>query len=185
MALRAGYYGIKNALLKKLQGLTDALVIKSIGEGLDLSAAGELSNTSIGGVDYSTTEQNTGLKWYDGKDIYCKTFTADCSGNISTSVSLADVNFESLVKAEGVVKITPLTGNVYFDKLDQTHLNNQGNNLDYVYASGLMSITPNSSMLIRIGANLADDRYVTAVTAVVTLYYTKATATANRSTKKK
>lgn len=183
MALRAGYYGIKNALLKKLQGLSDALVIKSIGEGLNLSAAGELSNTSTGGLDYSTTEQNTGLKWYDGKDIYCKTFTADCSGKISTSVSLVDVNFENLVKAEGVVKVTPVTGDVYFDKLDQTHLNNQGNNLDYAYASGLMSITPNSSMLIRIGANMANNQYISAVMAVVTLYYTKATA--SRTTKKK
>jgi hypothetical protein len=28
-----------------------------------------------GGVNYSTTEQNTGLKWIDGKDIYQKSFT--------------------------------------------------------------------------------------------------------------
>lgn len=70
MALRAGYYGIKNALLKKLEGLTNALVIKSIGDGLNLSAAGELSNTSSGGVDYSTTEQDTGLKWIDGRSVY-------------------------------------------------------------------------------------------------------------------
>lgn len=69
MALRAGYYGIKRALLRKLEALTNAVVIKSIGEGLELSAAGELSNTSTGGVDYSTTLIDTGKKWIDGKTI--------------------------------------------------------------------------------------------------------------------
>lgn len=28
-----------------------------------------------GGIDYSTAEQNTGLKWIDGKPIYQKSFT--------------------------------------------------------------------------------------------------------------
>lgn len=85
MALRAGYYGIKNALLKKLEALTNAVVIKSIGEGLDLSAAGELSNTSTGGMDYSTEEQNTGLKWTDGRDIYKK------SGSL-TNITMNELN---------------------------------------------------------------------------------------------
>ena len=72
MALKAGYYGIKKALLEKLESLFDSVVIKSIGDGLDLSAAGELSSTSTGGFDYSTSEVDTGQKWIDGRSIYCR-----------------------------------------------------------------------------------------------------------------
>ena len=47
------------------------------------------------GVDYSTTEQNTGLKWIDGKDIYQKTFSTSNSFTIgvdwtSTGLEIAD-----------------------------------------------------------------------------------------------
>lgn len=43
---------------------------------------------SSGGVDYSTNEQNTGIKWTNGLDIYQKTFTVPLS---STSI-LFDMN---------------------------------------------------------------------------------------------
>ena len=39
-----------------------------------------------GGVNYSTTEQNTGLKWIDGKDIFQKTVTFENLSVISTPV---------------------------------------------------------------------------------------------------
>lgn len=74
MALKAGYYGVKKAMLSAIQStvskFSDALVIKSIGEGLELDSDGELSCTATGGVDYSTTEQDTGLKWVDGRTVY-------------------------------------------------------------------------------------------------------------------
>lgn len=35
---------------------------------------GSTSQGSSGGIDYSTTEQKTGQKWIDGKDIYQKTY---------------------------------------------------------------------------------------------------------------
>jgi hypothetical protein len=41
---------------------------------------------SGGGVDYSTTEQDTGLKWIDGKNIYRRTFTGNL-GNASTQIA--------------------------------------------------------------------------------------------------
>lgn len=62
MALRAGYYGIKNALLKKISALSDALVIKSIGNGLNLSTAGELSSSVVLPNIFSGEEVDTGWK---------------------------------------------------------------------------------------------------------------------------
>ena len=114
MALKAGYYGVKKAMSSAIQSMIsrfgDALVIKSIGDGLELSEddelsseiksigdglelseggelsaeiksigeglalseEGVLSSTSTGGVDYSNTEQNLGIKWTDGKSVYRK-----------------------------------------------------------------------------------------------------------------
>ena len=58
MALRAGYYGIKKSLLSKISQLSNAVIIKSIGSGLTLSEAGELSSDSSGttevDLDFST-----------------------------------------------------------------------------------------------------------------------------------
>lgn len=39
-----------------------------------LTGAGTWARQSSGGVDYSTSEQDTGLKWIDGRAIYQKTF---------------------------------------------------------------------------------------------------------------
>lgn len=107
MALRAGYYGLKNSVKKKLEKLAadmaGAKIIKSFGDGLDLTNAGKLNLTAataskLGGVkvgvgleivngklnvtatgslDYSLEEQNTGVKWIDGKDIFQKTLVFD------------------------------------------------------------------------------------------------------------
>lgn len=86
MALRAGYHGIKGALVgvtkaaaEKLAGLP---AIKTIGDGLTLSDEGVLSSDSTGGIDYKTTEQDTGLKWIDGRSIYQKTWSKDSIDNI-------------------------------------------------------------------------------------------------------
>lgn len=76
MALRAGYYGIKNALLKKLQGLSDALVIKSIGDGLNLSAAGELSSSIVLPNIFSGEEVDTGWK-IGNAPVYAKFLQVD------------------------------------------------------------------------------------------------------------
>lgn len=43
-----------------------------VGEGLSISESGALSVDSQS-LDYSTTEQATGQKWIDGKEIYFKT----------------------------------------------------------------------------------------------------------------
>lgn len=43
MALKAGYKGIKKSVLETLMSLAGSVVIKSVGDGLTLSEAGELS----------------------------------------------------------------------------------------------------------------------------------------------
>ena len=84
MALKAGYYGVKKAILGTINSLAGALVIKSLGDGLELSESGELSCTATGGVDYSTDEQDTGLKWTDGRTVYQKTINFGSLPNAST-----------------------------------------------------------------------------------------------------
>lgn len=100
MALRAGYYGLKNSVKKKLEKLAadmaGAKIIKSFGDGLNLTSTGKLNLTAataskIGGVkvgeglnisdggvlssdgsgyQYSTTKFDTGLKWTNGSTVY-------------------------------------------------------------------------------------------------------------------
>lgn len=90
MALRAGYYGLKNSVKKTLEKLASDLagakIIKSVGDGLSLSDQGALAaNIDSETMEfkdhklaakipsypsYSTTEFNTGKKWIDGKDIF-------------------------------------------------------------------------------------------------------------------
>lgn len=51
-------------------------------------------------IDYSTTEQITGLKWIDGKDIYQKTFTGlsiEVTSTVNWTVSDLNVNGDKLI----------------------------------------------------------------------------------------
>ena len=103
MALRAGYFGLKRKLINKLENMLDistigdglslvsgtlSAAIKSIGDGLTLSAEGVLSSDSTGGINYSTTEQDTGLKWIDERTIYQKTWSKDGIDNIPANGKL-------------------------------------------------------------------------------------------------
>ena len=92
MALKAGYKGIKQVALNALQQFvnkySDSVVIKTIGDGLELTDEGVLNNISSGGgEDFSTTEQDTGIKWIDGSTIYRRVVTG---GLTSTSLTIID-----------------------------------------------------------------------------------------------
>lgn len=112
MALRAGYYGIKKRLIAAIQSFmtdhADDVSIKSIGDGLTLSEAGQLSAGATS-INYSTTEQNTGVKWTDGKDIYQKTYEiattteVDQSGKFLTEIS-DYASFETVISAYAIGK---------------------------------------------------------------------------------
>ena len=72
-----------------------------------LSGAGTWEDVpSGGGVDYSYLEQDTGLKWVDGRTIYQKTFTFSTPANnsyTSLATDLSDsydvINYEAIVEA--------------------------------------------------------------------------------------
>lgn len=102
MALRAGYYGIKKKILEKVNALPG---IKTIGTGLSLSSAGVLSTDGSGVVDYSTTEQDTGIKWIDNKPIYRITISATTPDTVDTTGNIADLpaNWDKILFFDGVV----------------------------------------------------------------------------------
>lgn len=126
MALRSGYYGLKNATVKAVQKLlsdtSGAKIIKTIGNGLKLTSAGTLScdidsdtmefkngklAAKTGGFDFSTDEVNTGQKWIDGKDIFCKVLSNQTlnipGGATYFNISLSDLNIDTPIKADCIV----------------------------------------------------------------------------------
>ena len=56
---------------------------------------------TISDMDYSTSEQDTGCKWIDGKPIYKKTFSFTLANAESTTVNHGISNFGILIKYEG------------------------------------------------------------------------------------
>ena len=99
-----------------------------------------------GGIDYSTTEQNTGLKWIDGKPIYQKTFVTtdtnyiDISGlNIDTFVAI-----DGLSLADGDI-VVPLYDNVtsqyrcYLD-VDRSNMRMRVNMYGWTFESGHITL---------------------------------------------
>lgn len=114
MALKAGYIGIKKSMLGLINSLASAKLIKSFGDGLNLTSAGKLNMTAAtaskiggvkvgdgleiedgvlkctvsGGFDFSTSEFDTGLKWIDGGTIHGKVFHNVNIPNNAFSLSL-------------------------------------------------------------------------------------------------
>lgn len=62
-----------------------------------------INSTATGGVSYSETEQNTGIKWYDNKDIYLKVFTGTISSSPTTIGVTTSLGIDTIIKAEGFV----------------------------------------------------------------------------------
>ena len=58
---------------------------------------------TISDMDYSTTEQDTGCKWIDGKPIYKKTFSFTLANAEATTINHGISNFGLLIKFEGSV----------------------------------------------------------------------------------
>lgn len=70
MALRAGYYGLKNSVKKKLEKLaadtTGMKIIKTIGDGLNLTNAGKLNVTAATASKIGGVKVGEGLSIDDG-----------------------------------------------------------------------------------------------------------------------
>lgn len=108
MALRAGYYGFKNSVKKRLLNFLstheNSVIIDSIGDGLVLDENNELSAESSGGgggIDLSTTEHKVGT--WNGKDLYEKTLTATLSGGSGTkSIDINQSGITEIVHIAGM-----------------------------------------------------------------------------------
>lgn len=63
--------------LTEIQNITedDYVILDSNTDGTRKILASNIGGGSGSGVNYSTTEQDTGLKWIDGKPIYQKTYS--------------------------------------------------------------------------------------------------------------
>lgn len=90
-----------------------ATVTQTVTEGTEIA---DIDGTKIyaptgggggGGINYSTTEQDTGLKWIDNKTIYQRTYDFGQNYNISNSTagsfSLDGIaTFETIIKCWGI-----------------------------------------------------------------------------------
>lgn len=76
-----------------------------------LTGAGTFERPAGGGVDYSLSEQDTGLKWIDGKKIYQKTisFTVAGEGYVSNPTGITGI--DTLIKHEEIGRITDFVVN--------------------------------------------------------------------------
>lgn len=131
MALRAGYVGIKKSMRGLINSLAAAKIIKTIGDGLNLTSAGKLNMTAAtaskiggvkigegleitgqgvlnctvtGGFDYSSDEFDTGQKWIDDRTIYGKAFHVDTPVNNGELMQLAAGDL--IIKIEGAFEFT-------------------------------------------------------------------------------
>lgn len=109
-----------------------------------------------GGIDYSTTEQNTGLKWIDGKDIYQKTFNLTFSSSHFTTVDLTALNVDNVMSIEGGV------------------CDSAGGFIPFGYESAVSVYTASSTTL---GIN--NTYYSSRTSGYATIRYTKTTDTPN------
>ena len=139
MALRSGYYGLKNATKKALETLAGQVsgmkIIKSFGDGLNLTSAGKLNLTaaatnkmggvkvgsrltitdgvlSVDNIEYSTTKFDTGKRWVDGSVIYGiilnndNPTTSGTGSNVkTTSFDITALNVAKILSIEGVVNV--------------------------------------------------------------------------------
>lgn len=117
--------------------------------------------SSGGGIDYSTTEQDTGLKWVNGETIYQKTIYY--AGGVSGTVSFAHgiSNFGIPLYAEGICFDTYQSG--YY--ITMPRIDNNGYNI------GIMAI---DSTNIQYFVPSAFSNRITDV--YVTLRYTKSSS---------
>lgn len=136
MALRSGYYGLKNSVKRSLEklasDLSGAKIIKTISNGLTLSDAGALSCSIDSGTMEFTEEgalkakQQSGFKVIDTTNVIVETTaytgtgsytaTVDCAvvakisttANTGASVTINDVMVENLYVQNGIGSLTSI-----------------------------------------------------------------------------
>ena len=114
---------------------------------------------TISDMDYSTSEQDTGCKWIDGKKIYKKTIDFGALPNASIkNVDHGVANIAQVVKIEGIINFG--SGN--------------WSNIPLVY-QGVDSIYNAEFQVTTTQVHCATSKDRSNLSAIITLYYTKTT----------
>lgn len=143
-----------------LDGLSDvSITTPTDGQVLAYdSTSGEWVNSNVGrggGLDYSYQEQNTGLKWVNGKTIYQKSVDFGAlPNNTSKSVAHNITGLDDFVNVEKIYKSS--AGYWYDEILAQSSLNN------------IVSMNVDSTNI-----NISTRNNFTSISCIVTLWYTK------------
>ena len=118
------------------------------------SLSGQLANKQ-NILDYSTEEQDTGIKWIDGKPLYTKTIIHDTpmSNRVWTDI-INDIN----------INIKMFDGYIYLDGYPYTQINYYRSTTEY--SCGGIS---NNEHRFRVYPSIDG----VTITCIVTLYYTK------------
>lgn len=117
-------------------------------------------------IDYSETEQNTGVKWIDGKDIYCKVITVDSNIGTSNLIPHNITNLGEVIKAFGMMY---LSGGNSFIPLSYISVG-ASSTLYGSYSAGLSDITSTT-----ISVNIGEVMQGLVSRIRIILYYTKST----------
>ena len=149
----------------------------STGDVLGLTGEGKIPGwiTPSNSIDYSTSEQDTGRKWIDGKSIYQKTFTLS-SGSLATRSLL--IPTDDLA----VENIIDVYGSLYNDTESRNYV------LPYFRAtlneSILISVDTRSGLL-HVELTSGITTYTELEDISVTVFYTKPTPTPEPTLTKK
>lgn len=129
-----------------------------VGDNLTVEEDGTLNaEDPYSPLDYSTEEQNTGVKWIDGKDIWFKTVdTGALPNNTSKTVSMGVLN-ANIVDFRGIASSA---ANDYNIVMPSSTTNNRNSQMNINGATGIITIAT------------ADD-YSVYTKSYITVYYTK------------
>ena len=108
---------------------------------------------NVGKWNYSETEVNTGQKWIDGKDIYCKVYSDVIDTLTEATEIMLDVNITNIIKSEGEVYTS--VGNGY------------GCNSYRSSTYNCVVVSTNTGTVLRVTAGYSGGSYK------IILYYTK------------
>ena len=118
-----------------------------------------------GDISYSTEEQDTGLKWIDGKNIFQKTIVYN--GTMSTSIQISH-NIVDFGEFLGIKSGAITRSGVGFKPIPGTAIVNSGASLSAGYSCNIATVS-DTSVTMEMGTEI-----VSSVTSLqFTLLYTK------------
>lgn len=100
-----------------------------------LNGEGNFTTPPSGAINYSTTEQDTGSKWIDGKNVYCVTIAMNSNVSGSGNIDLSAYNIGTMIDIRGLCDLgtASIAINEYLapTNLSYLHYNKANNRIDY------------------------------------------------------